>query len=142
VKAEELRNLDADELSGRLKGARRDLFELRFRMAVGQLDNPHHIHRARKEIARILTVVHERQLDSAVQLAYGSAEAIVEAPPLQETPEQVEKASVATATQEVAPETEAEKESSAQDEAAESEQSADSVESPRETAKDEEGSEP
>jgi large subunit ribosomal protein L29 len=96
MKAEELRQLDAEELSGRLKGARRELYELRFKMAVGQLDSPHQIGRARKEIARILTVVHERQLDSVVELAYGSAEPVVEerAPEAStvETPERVDGA--------------------------------------------------
>lgn len=87
--AEELRELDAEELSGRLKGARRELFELRFKSAVGQLENPRQIRRVRKDIARILTVVHERLLDAEVQRAYGSAEAFV-APIDSETPEQVE----------------------------------------------------
>jgi large subunit ribosomal protein L29 len=95
VKAEELRELDAEELSGRLKGARRELYELRFKMAVGQLDNPRQIGVVRKDIARILTIVHERELDEEVAQAYGSAEAIMEERPVataaaEETPEQVE----------------------------------------------------
>jgi large subunit ribosomal protein L29 len=103
VKAEELRQLDAEELSGRLKGARRELYELRFKSAVGQLDNPQQIGRVRKDIARILTIVHERRLDSAVELAYGSAEAILEQRPEAvadgETPEQVEAAEVSAEAQ-------------------------------------------
>jgi large subunit ribosomal protein L29 len=51
-----------DELGGRLKGARRELYELRFKLAVGQLDNHREIRKARKEIARILSVVHQRRL--------------------------------------------------------------------------------
>jgi large subunit ribosomal protein L29 len=96
VKAEELRELDPEELSGRLKGARRELFELRFKLAVGQLDNPRQIRKVRGEIARILTVVHERRLDEEVQQVYAGAEAIMppapEAPPEadSETPEEVE----------------------------------------------------
>lgn len=96
MKAEELRELDPEELSGRLKGARRELFELRFKLAVGQLDNPRQIRRVRGEIARILTVVHERRLDEEVQQVYAGAEAIMppapEAPPEaeSETPEEVE----------------------------------------------------
>lgn len=62
MKAEELRALDAEELGGRLKGARRELYELRFKLAVGQLDNHREIRKARKEIAQILTVVHQRRL--------------------------------------------------------------------------------
>src|SRR4030081_2461716 len=62
MKAEELRALDAEELGGRLKGARRELYELRFKLAVGQQDNHGEIRKARKEIAQILTVVHQRRL--------------------------------------------------------------------------------
>jgi large subunit ribosomal protein L29 len=64
MKTEELRELDAEELGGRLKGARRELYELRFKLAVGQLDNHREIRKARKEIARILTVVHQRRLEA------------------------------------------------------------------------------
>lgn len=88
MKAEELRELDPEELSGRLKGARRELFELRFKLAVGQLDNPRQIRKVRGEIARILTVVHERRLDEEVQQVYAGAEAIM--PPAPEAPPEVE----------------------------------------------------
>jgi large subunit ribosomal protein L29 len=64
MKTEELRELDAEELGGRLKGARRELYELRFKLAVGQQDNHREIRKARKEIARILTVVHQRRLEA------------------------------------------------------------------------------
>jgi large subunit ribosomal protein L29 len=64
VKTEELRELDAEELGGRLKGARRELYELRFKLAVGQQENHREIRKARKEIARILTVVHQRRLEA------------------------------------------------------------------------------
>jgi large subunit ribosomal protein L29 len=64
MKAEELRTLDADELGGRLRGARRELYELRFKLAVGQQDNHREVRKARKEIARILTVVHQRRLEA------------------------------------------------------------------------------
>jgi len=62
VKAEELQTLDAGELDSRLKGARRELYELRFKLAVGQLDDNRQIRKVRKDIARILTVVHARRL--------------------------------------------------------------------------------
>ena len=64
MKAEELRGLDSEELGGRLRGARRELYELRFKLAVGQQDNHREIRKARKEIARILTVVHQRRLEA------------------------------------------------------------------------------
>ena len=78
MKAEELRALDADELTNRLKGARRELYELRFKLAVGQLDDHRQIRNARRDIARILTVVHQRRLGIPVP----EAAAAVEAPEL------------------------------------------------------------
>jgi large subunit ribosomal protein L29 len=66
VKAEELRTLDGEELTSRLKGARRELYELRFKLAVGQLDDHRQIRQVRKDIARILTVVHARRLGEEI----------------------------------------------------------------------------
>ena len=62
MKADELQTLDAEELNSRLKWARRELYELRFKLAVGQLDDNRQIRKVRKDIARILTVVHSRRL--------------------------------------------------------------------------------
>jgi large subunit ribosomal protein L29 len=61
--AEELVQLDAEELNDRLRAARRELYELRFKAAVGQLDNNRAIRKTRKDIARILTVLHLRVLE-------------------------------------------------------------------------------
>jgi large subunit ribosomal protein L29 len=61
MKVEELRTLDAEELEGKLKDARRELYELRFKLAVGQLDNHRQIRQVRKDIAQILTIVHQRR---------------------------------------------------------------------------------
>jgi large subunit ribosomal protein L29 len=61
MKVEELRTLDAEELDGKLKEARRELYELRFKLAVGQLDNHRQIRQVRKDIAQILTIVHQRR---------------------------------------------------------------------------------
>jgi len=69
VKAEDLRTLDGDELTGRLKTSRRELYELRFKLAVGQLDDHRQIRKVRKDIARILTVVHARRLGEEVMEA-------------------------------------------------------------------------
>jgi large subunit ribosomal protein L29 len=66
VKAEELRTLDPEELGTRLKGARRELYELRFKHAVGQLDDHRQIRKVRKDIARILTAVHQRRLEGVL----------------------------------------------------------------------------
>jgi large subunit ribosomal protein L29 len=61
MKVDELRVLEADELSVRLKTARRELYELRFKHAVGQLENSSQIGKVRHDIARIMTVLHERE---------------------------------------------------------------------------------
>lgn len=65
IKTEELRNLESEELAQRLKDSRRELFELRFKHAVGQLENHRQILQVRKDIARILTVIHEHRLGTA-----------------------------------------------------------------------------
>jgi large subunit ribosomal protein L29 len=62
VKVDELRVLEADELGMRLRTARRELYELRFKHAVGQLDNSSQISKVRHDLARILTVLRERDL--------------------------------------------------------------------------------
>jgi large subunit ribosomal protein L29 len=60
MKVDELRVLEADELTGRLKSARRELYELRFKHAVGQLENSSQISKVRHDLARIMTVLRER----------------------------------------------------------------------------------
>ncbi len=70
MKVDELRVLEEDELSGRLKTARRELYELRFKHAVGQLENSSQIAKVRHDIARIMTVLNERELGiSTIQVA-------------------------------------------------------------------------
>jgi large subunit ribosomal protein L29 len=60
MKVDELRVLEVDELDGRLRQARRELYELRFKHAVGQLENSSQISKVRHDIARIMTVLRER----------------------------------------------------------------------------------
>ena len=62
MKAEELAVLEPHELSDRLKASRRELYELRFQVAVGQLENNRQIRKVKKDIARILTVIRSREL--------------------------------------------------------------------------------
>ena len=62
MKVAELRVLEEDELNGRLRTARRELYELRFKHAVGQLENSSEIAKVRHDIARIMTVLSEREL--------------------------------------------------------------------------------
>ena len=60
MRVDELRVLEQDELGVRLRTARRELYELRFKHAVGQLDNSSQIKKVRHDIARIMTVLRER----------------------------------------------------------------------------------
>ena len=63
--AAELRELTADELVERLRESKEELFNLRFQMATGQLDNNRRLRTVRHEIARIYTVMRERELGLA-----------------------------------------------------------------------------
>jgi large subunit ribosomal protein L29 len=58
----ELRDLPQEELSARLESAKEELFNLRFQLATGQLDNPMRIKEVRHEIARIMTLLTQREL--------------------------------------------------------------------------------
>ena len=62
----ELRDLGAPELVERLDQDKEELFNLRFQLATGQLDNPMRIKQVRHEIAQILTIVRERELEAEV----------------------------------------------------------------------------
>ena len=62
VKPEELRELDDDELDNRLREAKEELFNLRFQAATGQLESHGRLRTVKKDIARIYTVVREREL--------------------------------------------------------------------------------
>ena len=58
----ELRELADDELVAGLREAKEELFNLRFQVATGQLDNNRRLHTVRRDIARIYTVMREREL--------------------------------------------------------------------------------
>jgi large subunit ribosomal protein L29 len=60
--ATDLALLDGDELATRLGDARRELFNLRFQLATGQLDNPARVGQVRHDVARILTVLRAREI--------------------------------------------------------------------------------
>jgi large subunit ribosomal protein L29 len=60
--AVELRELEQDELVAKLLEAKQELFNLRFQAATGQLENHGRLRAVRKEIARIYTVMREREL--------------------------------------------------------------------------------
>jgi len=62
VKAEELRDLTSEELAQKVADLKEELFNLRFQMATGQLDNPMRLRAVRRDIARVRTVMREREL--------------------------------------------------------------------------------
>jgi large subunit ribosomal protein L29 len=62
VTAETLRALSTDELAIKLKEAKEELFNLRFQAATGQLESHGRLTAVRKEIARIYTILREREL--------------------------------------------------------------------------------
>jgi large subunit ribosomal protein L29 len=63
----ELRDLTDGELTEHIHTARRDLFGLRFQHATGELDNTAGLRRAKREIARALTVARERELQVEIE---------------------------------------------------------------------------
>ena len=62
MKIQEIRELTSEELSSKLYTLKEELFNLRRKKAVGQLEHGEDIHRVRKDIARVNTVIRERQL--------------------------------------------------------------------------------
>ena len=62
TKAAELREIEDTELLGKLREAKEELFNLRFQAATGQLDNHGRLKAVRREIARIYTILREREL--------------------------------------------------------------------------------
>ena len=62
MKTEEVRALNNEELSKQLEEAREELFNLRFRLATRQLVNHREIPRVRRNIARLKTIIREREL--------------------------------------------------------------------------------
>jgi large subunit ribosomal protein L29 len=64
MRASDLQDLSDTELAEHLDTARRELFGLRFQHATGELDNTAGLRAAKKEIARTLTVVRQREIDS------------------------------------------------------------------------------
>ncbi|MDQ6784159.1 MAG: 50S ribosomal protein L29 [Actinomycetota bacterium] len=61
----ELRELDLDELDQRLAEAQDELFKLRFQLATGKQDNSARLGHVRRDIARIATILREREIEAA-----------------------------------------------------------------------------
>jgi large subunit ribosomal protein L29 len=70
----ELRELTDDELVLRLREAKEELFNLRFQMATGQLENNRRLRTVRHDIARVYTVMRERELGLSVSPDEASGE--------------------------------------------------------------------
>ena len=64
--ATELRELGAEELVAKLRESKEELFNLRFQMATGQMDNNRRLRTVRHDIARIYTILRERELGLSV----------------------------------------------------------------------------
>ncbi len=60
MKAQELRAMSNEELENKLQDLKKELFNLRFQLAVHQLDNPHKITDVKHDIARVMTVIREK----------------------------------------------------------------------------------
>ncbi|MCI6157276.1 MAG: 50S ribosomal protein L29 [Peptoniphilaceae bacterium] len=62
MKATEIRNLSDQDLGKKLMDLKQELFNLRFQNATGQLENPNAIGAVKRDIARVKTVIREREL--------------------------------------------------------------------------------
>ena len=60
MKANELRAMTQEELNGKLAELKKELFNLRFQHAINQLENPHKIEEVKRDIARVMTILHEK----------------------------------------------------------------------------------
>ncbi len=65
MKPAEVRELDVEELQRRVAQTRRELFNLRFQHATGQLENTGQLKEVRRNIARLLTVLNQKQRENA-----------------------------------------------------------------------------
>ena len=74
MKASEIRDLPDEELLSRLESQKEELFNLRFQGATGQLDNPMRLKQVRHDIARILTILRQRQTEEELELQVAAAD--------------------------------------------------------------------
>ena len=61
--ANEIRKMSSEELNNKVNELKNELFNLRFRLATGQLDNPSSIKSVKRDIARVKTIIRERELE-------------------------------------------------------------------------------
>jgi len=62
MKASEIRELSQEDIAKKIKELKEELFNLRFQHAINQLDNPIRLKNVRKDIARSMTILREREL--------------------------------------------------------------------------------
>ena len=63
MKIAKVREMSSQELNDRIAELKSELFNLRFQQATGQLQNPIRLNQCRKDIARVKTIIRERELD-------------------------------------------------------------------------------
>ncbi|MDO5714060.1 MAG: 50S ribosomal protein L29 [Tissierellia bacterium] len=63
MKTKEIRQMSSEELGKKVVELKSELFNLRFQLATGQLDNPSNIKAVKKDIARVKTILRERELN-------------------------------------------------------------------------------
>ena len=66
MKAKEIRELTAEQLSAKLKELKTELFNLRFQHAINQLENPHRIVEVKRDIARVMTILQEKNAEGGL----------------------------------------------------------------------------
>ncbi len=67
MKTSELRELTATELEKKLQDLKEELFNLRFQLAINQLDNPMRIKAVKKDIARVQTIIRQNELSQSAE---------------------------------------------------------------------------
>jgi large subunit ribosomal protein L29 len=65
MKASEIRDLTEMELAEKLSDLKAELFNLRFQHAINQLENPMRLHHVKKDIARVKTIIRQREISAA-----------------------------------------------------------------------------
>lgn len=67
MKSKDVKNLSVDEMNEKLVDLKKELFALRFQLAVNQLDNTSRLNAVKKDIARLKTVLRAKELESSAR---------------------------------------------------------------------------
>ena len=67
MKAAEIRSMSNEELNNKLKDLKAELFNLRFQLAINQLENPMRISAVKKDIARVKTILRENEIKNGAE---------------------------------------------------------------------------